>query len=121
MRLVLLLLLATLALSLGLAAGVSAIAVHQTLLGLLLAAGAALASIRALRYWEPKAAAAFTGGWLLPVVVALVGRGEGDYAVSADGTGYLLIGLGLVILVTGLASGLRPQRRRDSVSGDVPA
>lgn len=112
--------LVALALLLGLAAGVSAVAVHQTSLGLLLAAVSGIAAIRALRLWATKAAAAFTAGWLVPLLGALTGRDEGDYAVAADRTGYLLIGVGAVILVTGLASGLVPLPRHDSGSGGSP-
>lgn len=111
------LVLAVLALPLGAAAGVAAVAVHQSLPLLLLAAAGTLTGIRALRRWTPRAAVAFTVGWLAPLVASLAGRAEGDYAVAGDPAGLLLIGLGLVVLVTGLASGLAPRPRHDSGPG----
>jgi hypothetical protein len=108
------------ALLLGLLTGVAAIVVHQWALGLLLAAVASVTAVRALRAWVPAASLAFAAGWLTPLIVGLKGRGEGDYVVSSALSGHLLIGLGLVILVTGLVSGLVPVRRRDSGSGATP-
>lgn len=111
------LVLAVLALPLGVLAGVAAVAVHHSLPLLLLAAAGALAAVRALRWWTPRAAVAFTVGWLVALVVALAGRPEGDYVVAGGLPGTLLIALGLVVLVTGLASGLAPGPRHDSSSG----
>lgn len=108
--------LALLALPLGVVAGVAAVAVHQSLPLLLLAAAGVLAAVRALRRWSPRAAVGFAAGWLASLVAALAGRTEGDYAVAGDLPGSLLIGLGLVVLVTGLASGLAPPPRHDSGS-----
>lgn len=105
------------ALLLGLAAGVAAVALHRTLPGLVLGAGAAMVTLWAIRQWMPTAAAAFAAGWLLPLLAALSGRGEGDYAVAADTRGYLLIAAGVVVLVTGLLCAVLPLRRRDSSSG----
>ena len=103
------------ALLLGFAAGVAAIAVHHTPAGLLLGAGTAIVVIWTLRLWLPRAATAFAAGWLVPLVTAVAGRREGDYAVASDLLGWLLIGAGFVVLVTGIAWG-RPQVvRRDSV------
>jgi hypothetical protein len=94
-----------LALALGLAAGVAAIAVHHTLPGLLLGAGAAVVTIWTLRLWLPRAATVFAAGWLAPLLVAVAGRKEGDYAVASDLQGWLLIGTGFVVLTTGIAWG----------------
>lgn len=105
---------------LGLLAGLAAIAVHQSWVGLLLAAAAAVTAVRALRHWVPKAALTFTAGWLTPLLLGLRGRGEGDYVVAANLPGHMLIGLGFVILVTGLASGLAPVTRHDSGSVGAP-
>jgi hypothetical protein len=98
-----------LSLALGLAAGVAAIAVHQTLPGLLLGAVAAVFTIWTLRLWLPRAATVFAAGWLVPLVAAVAGRREGDYAVASDLQGWLLIATGLVVLITGIAWG-RPFR-----------
>jgi hypothetical protein len=104
------------ALWLGLLAGVAAVVLHHTTWGMVLAAVAAVAAVRALRLWNPTAATAFTAGWVVPLLVALAGRAEGDYAVSADGKGYVLVGVGVVVFVTGLVSGPRPRGRHDSGS-----
>ena len=109
-----------LSLALGLAAGVAAIAVHRTYLGLLLGAGTAVLVVWTLRQWLPRAGTVFAAGWLVPLLVAISGRGEGDYAVSADGRGWLLILAGFVVLVTGIAWGRPPTERRDSGSGGAP-
>jgi hypothetical protein len=105
---------------LGLAAGIAAIAVHRTFLGLLLGAGTAVLVIWTLRQWLPRAGTAFAAGWLVPLLAAITGRGEGDYAVSADSRGWLLIVAGFVVLVTGIAWGRPPTVRHDSGSAGVP-
>ena len=109
-----------LALALGLASGVAAIAVHRTPFGLLLGAGTAVLVIWTLRQWLPRAGTAFAAGWLVSLLTAIAGRGEGDYAVSSDGRGWLLIVAGFVVLVTGIAWGRPPTVRRDSGSGGLP-
>jgi hypothetical protein len=96
-----------LAFLLGLAAGIAAITVHRSAAGLVLGVGTALVVIRVLRLWLPGAATAFTGGWLVPLVFAVLGRPEGDVVVASDAYGWLLILSGLVILVTGIVSGRR--------------
>jgi peptidoglycan/LPS O-acetylase OafA/YrhL len=97
--------LALTALVLGPAAAVATVAVHRSAPGLLLGVAATVATIRALRDWVPRAATAFAAGWLVVLVAAVAGRGEGDYVVSSDLLGWLLIGSGFVVLVTGLAWG----------------
>lgn len=93
-----------LALVLGAAAGVSAVAVHRTFPGLVLAAGSAMAALWALRQWRTRLAGWFAVGWLAALGVALAGRSEGDLAVSGDTFGYLLVGTGFAVLVVGVAS-----------------
>ncbi len=116
-RMRLLVLLVTLVL--GFAAGVAAIAVHRTVPGLLLGTATAVAVILALRPWQPRASAAFAAGWLVALVAAVAGRSEGDYVVSADLLGWLLIGSGFVVLVTGITAARPLPRRRDAVeTGD---
>jgi hypothetical protein len=109
-----------LALVLGFAAGIAAIAVHRSPAGILLGLGTAVVVIWALRQWLPRAAAAFAAGWLVPLLVAVAGRGEGDYAVSSDLHGWLLIGSGFVVLVTGIALSTVPTVRHDSGSRGTP-
>lgn len=108
------------ALLLGLAAGVAAIAVHRTLPGLVLGTGAALVALWALRQWLARAGAAFAAGWLAPLVIGLVGRGEGDYLVASDPRGYLLIGAGLTVLLAGIVSSVPAGGRHDSRSVGAP-
>lgn len=105
---------------LGLLAGVASIAVHQSWLGLLLATVSSVAGVHALRQWLPRAALTFTAGWLVPLLAGLKGRGEGDYAVSGNLLGYVLVALGFVMLVAGLVSGLAPATRHDSGSVGAP-
>ncbi|GAB2746607.1 hypothetical protein [Nocardioides pakistanensis] len=105
-----------LSLLLGLAAGIAAIAVHRSSPGLVLGVGTALVALWALRLWLPAAAAGFAAGWLAALVVAVAGRGEGDYVVSSDLRGWMLIGGGFAVLVTGILLGRAPARRRDSGS-----
>jgi hypothetical protein len=105
---------AALASLLGVAAGISAVAVHRSPAGIVLGVGTALVVIRTLRSWLPVAAAAFAGGWLVPVVLAVAGRAEGDVAVASDPYGWLLIASGFVILVTGILWGRGPAVQRDS-------
>jgi hypothetical protein len=93
------------ALLVGAAAGVAAVAVHRSPAGLLLAAGAALTAMWALRWWLAHAATLFAVGWLVPLLAALTGRPEGDFAVSADLWGWSLIAAGLAVLVAGVAWG----------------
>lgn len=97
-----------LALVLGFAAGIAAIAVHRSPAGLVLGVGTALAVMHALRQWLPGAATAFAAGWLVPLLFAVAGRPEGDVAVASDTYGWLLILSGFVVLVTGILFG-RPQ------------
>lgn len=103
-----------LVLVLGLATGVASVAVHRSPAGLVLAAVTSVVAIRASRWWLPRAGTLFAAGWLVPFLVAVAGRGEGDYAVSSDARGWLLVGLGFVVFVTGLASGRVPRPTRDS-------
>jgi hypothetical protein len=104
------------ALVLGLATGVASIAVHRTLPGLLLATTTTLVVLWTLRLWLPRATTAFAAGWLVPLLVAITGRGEGDYAVSSDARGWLLVITGFVVLVTGISWGRPPAGRSDSGS-----
>lgn len=108
------------ALLLGLAAGIASIALHRTLPGLLLAAGTTVLALWTLRQWLPRAATVFAAGWLVPLLAAISGRGEGDYAVSSDALGWLLIGTGFVVLVTGISWGRPPTGRSDSGSHRHP-
>lgn len=103
------------ALVVGFAAGIAAIAVHRTLPGLLLGTATAVAVMVALRPWQPRASTAFAAGWLVPLVAGVAGRREGDYVVASDLFGWLLIGSGFVVLVTGITAGRPHPPRHDAV------
>lgn len=102
---------------LGLAVAVAAIAVHRSLPGLLLGVGTTLVVLWTLRLWLPAAAAGFAAGWLVALVAAVAGRGEGDYVVSSDSRGWMLIGSGFAVLVTGILLARAPAVPHDSGSG----
>jgi hypothetical protein len=102
------------ALLLGAAAGLAAIAVHRSVPGLVLGVGTALLVMWALRLWAPYAATLFAAGWLAPLLVAIGGRPEGDYVVSSDLLGWLLIVSGLVVVAAGIAWGRPLPAPRDS-------
>ncbi|HEU4512448.1 MAG TPA: hypothetical protein VFR87_05040 [Nocardioidaceae bacterium] len=106
---------------LGVAVALVSIAVHRTWSGILLAGAGTLAAMWALHWWVPRAATTFAAGWLAVLLLAIAGRGEGDYVVSSDTLGWTLIGFGLVVLVTGIVWGRAPTVRRDSGSEGPPA
>lgn len=94
-----------LAFLLGLPTGIAAIAVHPSPAGLVLGVGTTLVVGWALHLWLPGAATAFAVGWLVPLVLAVAGRAEGDVVVASDAYGWLLLGSGFVVLVTGIIWG----------------
>lgn len=87
----------------GVLTGVATIAVHRSMAGLALGLVATLAVMWTLRLSLAFGASAFAAGWLLPLLVVITGRAEGDYVVSGDLLGWGLIVSGLVVLVAGLA------------------
>lgn len=95
----------------GFVVGVAAVAVHASAWGLPLGAVATLAALLALPpgLWSRVAYAA---GWLVALGLAMVPRPEGDYAVASDVAGYILIGVGFVLLVGALATLPLWSRRR---------
>jgi len=99
---------------LGVAAGVAAIAVHRSVPGLVLGVGTALVVTWTLRLWAAYAATLFAAGWLAPLIVAIGGRAEGDYVVSSDLMGWLIIASGLVVAAAGIAWGRPLSAPRDS-------
>jgi hypothetical protein len=95
------------ALVLGAVVGLAAVVVHRSLfpLGLLLA----LAGTFAVAWWwqrsiTPRAAATYAAGWFAVLLVVLLGRPEGDYAVAADIPGYALLAGGLLLVVVALVA-----------------
>ncbi len=91
----------------GAATGLAAVALHGRWWGLLLATAATLAALLALPpgWWSRLA---FAVGWTGFVGWILNPRPEGDYAIAQDLAGYALLGVGLVVLVLGLATLPRP-------------
>lgn len=100
------------ALTAGLAAGIASAAVHQRWWALVVAAVATLLTLYAAPPgWDTRFA--YTIGWVGIVGFVTLGRPEGDYLVAADAQGYALLGLALVVLVLGVSTLPRPDRRRD--------
>lgn len=89
----------------GLATGTATIAVSRSAAGLALGVVATLAAMWALRLWLAFATSLFAAGWLVPLLVAMSGRGEGDYVVAGDLLGWALIISGIAVLVLGIAWG----------------
>jgi peptidoglycan/LPS O-acetylase OafA/YrhL len=106
-----------LSLLLGAAVAVAALATHRSPSGAVVAMATTLVAMWSLRCWWRRAVLAFAAGWSVAILAAVAGRGEGDYVLSSDPMGWLLIGFALVVLVTG---GLwsRPRAPR-SDSGSV--
>lgn len=93
----------------GFVIGLAAVAVHARAWGLPLGAVATLAALVALPpgIWSR---CAYAAGWIVALALALIPRPEGDYAIASDVPGYVLLGVGLVLLVAALAT--LPVRRR---------
>lgn len=53
---------------------------------------------------------AFVGGWFVMLMLAVLGRPEGDYAISSTVRGYSLLLFGLLLLVVPVATIRRPVR-----------
>ena len=94
---------------LGLVVGLSSVALHQRWWGLPLAIAATVTTAYALApgWW---ARMPFAFGWVAIVAYLAFPRGEGDYAISADVPGYLLLGFAVALLVAATVT-LRPVRR----------
>lgn len=109
-----------LSLTLGVAVATAAVALHRSPSGELLALTTTLVVMWAIRTWLAGAVPAFAVGWSATVLVAVAGRGEGDYAVSSDTGGWVLIGFALVVLVTGVVWARAPAVPGDSSPGGTP-
>lgn len=61
---------------------------------------------------------AFTAGWEAVLAYALVPRDAGGYLIGADTRGYVLLGLGMVLMLYGIVTvrPLRPPPEVDSPS-----
>jgi hypothetical protein len=101
--------------ALGAATGVGTIAFHSTWSGLVAGSLATLGTMAAVRAgWRRSG---YAVGWLIMLVCAVMGRPEGDWAVGRSASGYLLLGLGLV--VAGVAVATLPKPRGRSGHGSV--
>jgi hypothetical protein len=101
------------ALVLGVLVAVASVVVHRTSfpLGLVLALVTTFAVAGwLLRSRHPRTAASYAAGWLATLLLVLLGRPEGDYALVSDLPGYALMLAGLPIFVVGLV-GLTGGRR----------
>jgi hypothetical protein len=101
---------------LGAVTAVAAVAVHATGWGLVLGVAAVAATVAALPPgWTTRLA--FGVGLVGGLGLLSVRRPEGDYVIAADLEGYLLLGLGLAVVVAGVATLPRPAGVRRG--GDV--
>lgn len=94
----------------GAGTALATVAVHELAWGLPLAVAATAATLVALPpgWWSRLP---FTLGWTAFVGWVVDPRPEGDYAISSDWRGYLVVGLALVLLVIGIATLPRPRPR----------
>jgi len=100
---------------LGAVVGVAAVAVHSWWWGLVLGATGTLIGAWALKPgWSTRLP--YAVGWLVPLGLAMVPRAEGDYLVSGDLRGYLLIAVGMVLIV--LTTATLPLGRRITPPSD---
>ncbi|WP_139984226.1 hypothetical protein [Nocardioides litoris] len=92
----------------GALVGLATVLLHDRASGLVLGAVASFAATWALPGgWTLRCA--FTTGWALALAWCLLPRGSGGFLVASDTDGYLLLGLGLVLLVAGIVT-VRPLR-----------
>lgn len=99
----------------GAMTAIATIALHQLWWGFVLAFAATLVTAYALPpgWWSRLA---FVVGWVVMAGWLTMPRDEGDYVVSEDLAGYAVLGLGLVLLVFGVATLPRPDRSRPPVA-----
>ena len=93
----------------GAVTGITTVAVHELVWGFVLATAATVLTVFALPpgWWTRLA---FVAGWVVMVGWLTVPRPEGDYLISQDWQGYAVLGLGMVLLVVGVATLPRPSR-----------
>ncbi len=93
----------------GALTGLSAVALHETWWGFLLAAVATVAALVALgRGWLTRLP--FALGWVGLVAWVVPQRPEGDFLIASDPAGYALLGFGLLVLLFAVATLPRPER-----------
>jgi hypothetical protein len=94
---------------LGAGTGIATVALHDLPWWLLLATVATAVTTYALPpgWWSRLA---FVVGWIAMVGWLALPRAEGDYLISQDWQGYAVLGLGLVLVIVGVATLPRPRR-----------
>jgi hypothetical protein len=93
----------------GAVTSLAAVMVHQRWWGLLLVAAAVAAAVVAMPPgWSTRLP--FALGFALVLGLAMVPRGEGDYLVAGDGSGYVLLAVGFVLVLSAVATLPRPVR-----------
>lgn len=106
---------------LGFGVSVCVVAVHDHAWGLALGLAATAATLVALPpgWWSRLA---FSLGWVAVLVLVTPERAEGDFVVSGDLDGYLLLGAGIAVFGAGFVGLLGPRGAvRDSgPSGTAP-
>ena len=101
----------------GLAVGLASVAVHSLWWGLPLALPAtALTAYAAPSGWAGRLP--FVLGWAAVVGLLSVPRGEGDFVIAGDVSGYALIGFGVMVVVAAFATLPAP---RTSVAPYAPS
>lgn len=106
---------------LGAAVGLGTVALHDYPWGLGLGVVTTAATMVALSPgWWSRLAFAF--GWVAVLGFAVAPRPEGDYLVSSDLDGYLLLAVGMVVLVTGVVGVVRRRAGADDsgATGTAP-
>jgi hypothetical protein len=104
----------------GIAAAVGTVAVHQTWWGLLTGALATLSvAVAAPPGWATRLP--FALGFDGVAVLVAVPRGEGDYLLTSSPSGYLVLGLGLVVLMLAIATLPRPGGKNPRPAGGTAA
>ncbi len=102
---------------LGLAVGLASVAVHATWWGLPLAlTTTAVSAYAAPSGWAGRLP--FVLGWAVVVGVLAMPRGEGDFLIAGDVSGYTLLGFGVVLVVAGFVT-LPPPR--NNAPSDPPS
>ncbi len=112
-------LIAAACLALGLVVGLSSVALHQRWWGLALGIAATAVTTYALPAgWWARMPFAF--GWVAIVAYVAFPRDEGDYALSGDVPGYIMLGFGVALLVAATVT-LQPLRRDSPAESQPPS
>jgi hypothetical protein len=113
-------LLAVLCLLGGVAVSTCSVLLHDYAWGLVLGVGTTAALLVALPpgWWSRLA---FAVGWVTVLWLATTERPEGDYLVSSDASGYVLLVAGMLVLAAGFVGLVRRSRPAADSGGVEPA